>query len=41
MAEIKNYTLNFGDGRPSALTCALRKSACAEIQRERASDVRF
>jgi hypothetical protein len=36
MAEIKNYTLNFGSGRPSALTCAARKSAFAEIERERA-----
>jgi hypothetical protein len=34
MAEIRNYTLNFGSGRPAvpALTCALRKLACAEIE---------
>jgi hypothetical protein len=30
MAEIRNCTMNFGFGRPSALTC-LRKSACTEI----------
>jgi hypothetical protein len=35
MAEIKNYTLNFGYGRPAALTC-FRKLACAEIHGERA-----
>jgi len=36
MAEIKNYTLNFGSGRPAApgLTCAARKSACAGIERD-------
>ncbi|MCO5106633.1 MAG: hypothetical protein M9907_06095 [Burkholderiaceae bacterium] len=35
MADIKNYTLNFGFGRPAApaLTCASRRSAFAEIQR--------
>ncbi len=34
MAEIKNYTLNFGSGRPAspALTFAARKSAFTEIQ---------
>jgi hypothetical protein len=30
MAEIRNYTMNFASGRPSALTC-WRKLACAEI----------
>ena len=35
MAEIENYTMNFGFGRPAALTC-LRKSAFAEIHGERA-----
>jgi hypothetical protein len=35
MADIKNYTLNFGSGRPAmpALTCAARRSACTEVQR--------
>ena len=34
MAEIKNYTLNFGSGRPlSVLDFACAKSACTEIQR--------
>jgi hypothetical protein len=35
MAEIRNYTLNFGFGRPTepGLTCAMRKLAYAEIQR--------
>ncbi|MBK7745606.1 MAG: hypothetical protein IPI40_19245 [Betaproteobacteria bacterium] len=32
MAEIRNYTMNFGSGRPAALTC-WRKSACTEIHR--------
>jgi hypothetical protein len=34
MAEIRNYTLNFGSGRPAApgLTCS-RKLASAEIER--------
>ena len=34
MAEIRNYTLNFGSGRPAApaLTCAQRKSAFTEIE---------
>jgi len=35
MAEIKNYTLNFGSGpaaRGAALTCAARKSAFTEIE---------
>jgi hypothetical protein len=34
MAEIRNYTLNFGSGRPAAppLTCAERKLAAAEIE---------
>jgi len=37
VADIKNYTLNFGFGRPAlpALTCAARRSACAEVQRGR------
>lgn len=35
MAEIKNYTMNFGFGRPAALTC-LGKLASAEIHGERA-----
>ena len=34
MAEIKNYTLNFGYGRAlRALDFAAAKSACAEIER--------
>ncbi|MFT3804605.1 MAG: hypothetical protein QM766_25745 [Burkholderiaceae bacterium] len=35
MAEIKNYTLNFGSGRPAtpALTGAPRRSACTGIER--------
>jgi hypothetical protein len=34
MAEIKNYTLNFGSGHARrALDFACAKSACAEIQR--------
>ena len=34
MAEIRNYTLNFGSGRPAVpgLTCE-RKLACAEMVR--------
>ena len=41
MAEIRNYTMNFGSGRPLAvrragLTC-LRKLACAEIHFARAA----
>jgi hypothetical protein len=32
MAEIRNYTMNFGSGRPRALTC-WRRSACTEIHR--------
>jgi len=36
MAEIKNYTLNFGCGRPlRGLDFAGAKSACAEAQRGR------
>jgi hypothetical protein len=35
MAEIRNYTMNFGSGRPPALTCS-RRSACTEIHRGRA-----
>jgi hypothetical protein len=33
MAEIRNYTMNFGSGRPAApgLTCAARKLAFTEI----------
>jgi len=34
MADIKNYTLNFGSGRAlGALDFAFAKSACAEIER--------
>jgi hypothetical protein len=34
MADIKNYTLNFGSGRAlGALDFAGAKSACAEVQR--------
>jgi len=34
MAEIKNYTLNFGCGRPlRGPDFAGAKSACAEVQR--------
>jgi hypothetical protein len=34
MAEIKNYTLNFGDGRLlGSLDFAAAKSACTEVQR--------
>jgi hypothetical protein len=34
MADIKNYTLNFGSGRAlRALDFAFAKSACAEIER--------
>jgi hypothetical protein len=38
MAEIKNYTLNFGCGRPRCradVTCAARKLASAEIELRR------
>jgi hypothetical protein len=40
MAEIRNYTMNFGFGRAASprLTCALRKLACAEMHREPASN---
>ncbi len=31
MAEIKNYTLNFGSGRPARLTFAVQKLACTEV----------
>jgi hypothetical protein len=34
MADIKNYTLNFGSGRPlRGLDFAEAKSACTEIER--------
>jgi hypothetical protein len=33
MAEIKNYTLNFGSGTRNALDFAFAKSACTEVQR--------
>ncbi len=34
MAEIKNYTLNFGSGRPlRGLDFAGAKSACTEVER--------
>jgi hypothetical protein len=36
MADIKNYTLNFGSGRAlRAFDFALAKSACTEVQRGR------
>ncbi len=38
MAEIRNYTLNFGSGRPrgrAGLTCAVRKLAFTEISLHR------
>jgi len=37
MAEIRNYTMNFGFGRPAlpGLTCAVRKLAFAEIRLHR------
>ncbi len=31
MAEIRNYTMNFGSGRPAGLTFAALTLACAEI----------
>jgi hypothetical protein len=33
VAEIRNYTMNFGFGRSAqkGLTCAARKLACAEM----------
>jgi hypothetical protein len=33
MAEIRNYTMNFGSGRPArrALTCPMGRLACAEM----------
>jgi hypothetical protein len=31
MAEIRNYTINFGCGRAARLTSALPTLACAEI----------
>jgi hypothetical protein len=35
MAEVKNYTLNFGCSRPlRGLDLADAKSACAEVQRD-------
>jgi hypothetical protein len=43
MAEIRNYTMNFGFGRPAepALTCPVGRLACAEIplHRDRAVGV--
>ncbi|MFZ5509054.1 MAG: hypothetical protein ACOZCP_03260 [Pseudomonadota bacterium] len=35
MAEIKNYTLNFGFGRAARLTSAAPTLACAEIELRR------
>ncbi len=35
MAELKDYTMDFGAGLPLALTC-LRKLACAEVHCEHA-----
>ncbi len=38
MAEIKNYTLNFGSGRAAHLTFAAQKLACTEVSlRERSA----
>jgi hypothetical protein len=39
MAEIRNYTMNFGYGRAASprLTCALRKLAFTEIHGVRAA----
>jgi hypothetical protein len=34
MAEIKNYSLNFGSGPRFALDFAFAKSACTEVQRD-------
>jgi len=31
MAEIRNYTMNFGCGRPAGLTFAALTLACAEM----------
>jgi hypothetical protein len=31
VADIRNYTINFVSGRPTALTCATRKLACDEV----------
>lgn len=33
MADIKNYTLNFGSGRPAGLTVAAQQLAFTEIKR--------
>ncbi|WP_428852521.1 hypothetical protein [Imbroritus primus] len=33
MADIKNYTLNFGSGRPAGLTVAVPRLAFTEIKR--------
>ena len=42
MAEIKNYTLNFGSGplvgRAATLDFRKRKSACTEIHRSQGHD---
>jgi hypothetical protein len=37
MAEIRNYTMNFGSGRPAqpALTCPVGRLACAEMHLHR------
>ena len=41
MAEMRDYTMNFGSGRPPAVRCAgltgFRKLACAEIHFARAA----
>jgi len=37
MAEIRNYTMKFGYGRPAGLTFAALTLACAEIHRDSAS----
>lgn len=37
MAEIRNYTINFGYGRAARLTSAMPTLACAEIDLRRRS----
>jgi len=39
MAEIRNYTMNFGYGRPAGLTFAALTLACAEIHCDSASNM--
>ena len=38
MAEIRNYTMNFGYGRPAGLTFAAFTLAYAEIHRDSAGN---